>query len=131
MLNLKQVIGLARSMGQKLKELGEPITVNAICPGLVPTGLNLGNPLMDVTPKEFFTPQATIVRAVERIIEDDSLTAQILECSVEDIVARPVLPYLNAAAEFIGAGKFKELISHEATSEFSAKQGKELTAMEI
>lgn len=116
----------------RTKELGEPITVNVICPGLVPTALNDGNPVMNVTPKEFLTPQATIVKAVQKIIDDDALTAQVFEACVDDVVAREGLPYLSPAAEFIGAGKYKDLMKHSgATAEFSAIQGRSLQSMEV
>lgn len=123
---------MARAVGLRVKELGEPITVNAICPGLVPTALNEGNPVMDATPEEFLTPQATIVKAVQKIIDDDSLNAQVLEACVDDVAARPGLPYLSPAAEFIGAGKYKNFMRHSgATAEFSATQGQGLQAMEV
>ncbi|OAL39413.1 hypothetical protein AYO20_01283 [Fonsecaea nubica] len=103
------VVGLARSLGQRLKDDGEPITVNAICPGAVPTAI-FSKELADALPSEVITPTSTIVEAIKYILQDATVTGQAIECSGREFSARPVLPYLNEAAEFTSGGKYKELI---------------------
>ncbi|KAH0831571.1 hypothetical protein AYO21_01775 [Fonsecaea monophora] len=104
------VVGLARSLGQRLKDDGEPITINAICPGAVPTAI-FSKELADALPSEVITPTSTIVEAIKYILQDATVTGQAIECSGREFSARPVLPYLNEAAEFTSGGKYKELIS--------------------
>ena len=77
------IVGLVRAMAKRLQILEEPITVNCICPGLVDTGLT--GVLMAVSPPEWVTPKSTIVRAVTGFVDNDSLTGQVAECSVENI----------------------------------------------
>lgn len=45
------------------------ITINCLCPGLVPTGLT--EPLMDLSPPQLITPVDRIVSVVDSFIQDN------------------------------------------------------------
>lgn len=112
------VVGLTRAMGRRLKQSGVPVTVNCVCPGLVPTPL-VGI-LPEVCPPEFLTPVSTVVKAIEGFLNDSSVTGQAAECSGENVYYRPMAEYSDkgssdksvpkleaksyAAAEFIMSG---------------------------
>ena len=86
-------------MAKRLQRLGEPITVNCICPGLVDTGLT--GVLIAVSPPEYLTPKSTIVRAVAGFIDDDSMTGQVAECSVDNIHYRKQPEWGDQGADFV------------------------------
>ena len=62
-----QVVGFVRSIGPMLRD--DNISINCLCPGLVPTGLT--EPLMDMTPQQFITPLDRIVSAVDDFLDDN------------------------------------------------------------
>ena len=93
-----QVVGLTRSMGGALK--AEPITVNCICPGLVPTGL-LPHSFSAALKPEMITPASTIVTAINTFLTDRSLTGQAAECSGREIIYRPSSEPENEAAKLM------------------------------
>ncbi|EXJ66929.1 uncharacterized protein A1O5_10124 [Cladophialophora psammophila CBS 110553] len=99
------IVGLVRAMARRLTTLGEPITVNCICPGLVDTGLT--GVLMSVAPPEYVTPKSTIVRAVMGFVEDDSLTGQAAECSIDKIHYRKQPEWGDEGAEYIMTNKLE------------------------
>ena len=104
------VVGLTRSLAQALQGRGESITVNCLCPGLVPTALP-AQALIDAFPKDRITPISTIVRAVEQFIADDSITGQAAECSGDEIHYRPAYSFSDDNADYLVSGKFaKEII---------------------
>lgn len=92
-------------MAKRLQILGEPIRVNCICPGLVDTGLT--SVLMAVSPPEYVTPKSTIVRAVTSFVDDDSLTGQVAECSINNIHYRKQPEWGDDAAEYIMTNKLE------------------------
>jgi 15-hydroxyprostaglandin dehydrogenase (NAD) len=85
--------------------LGEPVTVNCICPGLVDTGLT--PMLMAVAPPEYVTPRSTIVQAVVGFVEDDTQSGQVAECSVDKIHYRQQPEWGDDAAEWIMSNKLE------------------------
>lgn len=111
-------------------EQNEPITVNAILPGMVATGI-LSADLVEGVPKQYRTPASLIVQAIENIINDSSITGQAIECSGEDIVFRPPPPFANEASEFTAGGKYRELSGPNAVLSFGEKQGKALESMQF
>lgn len=126
---LYQIVGLTRSIAARLQELHEPITVNCVCPGLVPTPL-VSSALVAAYPKDMLTPTETIVRAVEGFLNDDGVTGQAAECSGVEIHYRPVLPFSNEAAEYIVSGKYVELgIDGEEIMRESEEKGKKFERM--
>lgn len=94
----------------------EPITVNCILPGLVATPL-ANAALLAAYPKDMVTPDTVIVKAVNNFLEDPSLTAQVAECSGQEIFYREILPYSNAAAEYMSPGKLEGKIDFGAALE--------------
>lgn len=121
------VVGLTRSLAQNLQSRGETITVNCLCPGLVPTALP-PQALIDAFPKSRLTPISTIVRAIEQFIADESITGQAAECSGLDIHYRPAYTYSDDNAEYLVGGKFaKEVtIDRDLLLHDSVKKGKQL-----
>jgi len=99
------IVGLTRAMAARLQTRNEPITVNCICPGLVETGLTPA--LMAVTLPEYVTPKSTIVRAVVGFVEDDTVSGQVAECSVEKIYYRKQPEWGDDAAEWIMSNKLE------------------------
>ncbi|KIW86360.1 hypothetical protein Z517_01756 [Fonsecaea pedrosoi CBS 271.37] len=107
------IVGFVRSLGLRIKTLGDPITVNCICPGLVPTPL-ANTALLAAIPEAMQTPTSTIIEAVNLFINDASLSGQVAECSGTDVILREGLPYANAAAEYMGEGKSADRIDFAA-----------------
>jgi len=88
-------IGLVRSMGgnQALKK--QNITVNAVCPNFVATGL-APRELLKVMQEKFphyITPASTIVKAFNMFLEDDSRSGQVAECVLDEVFIREQHPY--------------------------------------
>jgi hypothetical protein len=106
-----------------MKELDEPITVNAILPGMVATGI-LSSDIVAGVPTEYRTPASLIVKAIETIIDDSSITGQAIECSGSEIVFRPPLPFVNAASEYTAGGKYRENADPNAVLQFGQQKGK-------
>lgn len=116
-------------MGQQLKQSGEPITVNCICPGLVPTNI-MPDAITQATPKEHITPLTTVVRAVEGFINDDSLQGQAAECSAQSITYRPQLEYADETTKFIYSGVATANADREALARQLAEK-KEILATSL
>jgi 15-hydroxyprostaglandin dehydrogenase (NAD) len=91
-------------MGPNL--LVEDITVNAILPAFVPTGL-APKELLAVWPERYITPISTVLRAYHQFIDDGTLTGQCGECSVDQIHFRPVLDYPDESQRWIGQESMK------------------------
>jgi 15-hydroxyprostaglandin dehydrogenase (NAD) len=104
------VVGLTRSLAQGLIQRQETITVNCLCPGLVPTALP-GQAIIDAFPKDRLTPISTIVRAVEEFLADGKITGQAAECSGENIHYRPAHAWSDDNAEYLAGGKFAKEIN--------------------
>ncbi|EXJ62992.1 hypothetical protein A1O7_03436 [Cladophialophora yegresii CBS 114405] len=92
------VVGLTRSMGAALVKEG--ITVNCICPGIVPSGL-LPEAFTNALQADMITPTSTIVKAINNFLADDSLTGQVAECSGQDVIYRPPYEPENEAARYM------------------------------
>lgn len=89
-------------MGLRLTQLGSPITVNCICPGLVPTNI-MPDAITQATPPEHVTPLSTVVRAVENFVLDEKrvFQGQVAECSAQDVSMRLPNEYKDEATRFI------------------------------
>jgi len=124
------VVGLTRSLGAILKEKQEPITVNCLCPGLVPTNI-VPKALIDAYPEEKLTPISTIIKAVEGFINDDSITGQAAECSGKNVYYVPVKEYPDPEAEYLVGGKFATeiAIDPQVMGKESIEKGKKLDAL--
>jgi hypothetical protein len=106
-----------------MEELNEPITVNAIIPGVVATAI-LPDDVVNSIPEKFRTPVSLIVKAIETILDDSSINAQAIECSASDICSRPPPHFVNEAAEFTAGGKYKEALKSDTIMNFGAQAGK-------
>lgn len=104
------IVGLTRALAKRLKTLGEPITVNCICPALVDTGI--AQTPMAVAPPEYVTPKSTVVRAVAGFVDDDSLTGQVAECSGENIYYRNQPEWANDGSKYVLTGLEADIIKH-------------------
>ncbi|EXJ75451.1 uncharacterized protein A1O5_02147 [Cladophialophora psammophila CBS 110553] len=103
------VIGLTRSLAYRLQKRCERITVNAICPAFVATGLVNPN-LVKRVPEKYITPAATIVRAVHGFVQDRGLTGEVAECSGSEIFYRPGLSFSNEGSEWLMTGGLKSFL---------------------
>ncbi|KAF9731753.1 hypothetical protein PMIN06_007676 [Paraphaeosphaeria minitans] len=93
------VVGFVRAAGPILVKEG--ITVNAICPAFIPTGL-CPPEILPLWPEEHITPLSTVVKAIEAILADDSLTAETIELSQENIYFRKPVDWANESQRWIG-----------------------------
>ena len=78
-----ELIGFVRSVAPVLAE--ENITINAICPTLIETGLMPAQFRHLWDPKQL-TPMSTATKAYDAILEDDSMTGQTIELTLDDLV---------------------------------------------
>jgi 15-hydroxyprostaglandin dehydrogenase (NAD) len=117
-------------MAQTLKLRGEPITVNCLCPGVVPTGL-MPQTIVDSMPREMVTGVSTMVKAISTFLADDSITGQAAECSGDDVIYREPYEPENEAARYMLSGKWitnangKEIQKHveEKTQCYNVMEG--------
>lgn len=80
-----------------------------MCPAFVPTGL-INPELIKRVPIRYVTPTDTIVRAVEKFIDDESLNGEVAECSGDEIFYRPVYAFTNEGSEWVMSGGLKALL---------------------
>lgn len=106
-------IGLARSMGENAGLQAENITINAICPSFVPTGLAPPEMLkckstiwcfllilvMEDKFPHYITPASTIVKAFNMFLDDDSLSGKAAECVIDKIYLRDQHPVCSSRTE--------------------------------
>jgi len=93
------VVGFVRAAGPVFVK--ENITVNAICPGFIPT--NLCPPeILKVWPKEHITPLSTAIKAIDAFLDDDTMTGQTVELSQENIYFREMVDWVNESQKWIG-----------------------------
>jgi 15-hydroxyprostaglandin dehydrogenase (NAD) len=112
-MNKAQVVGLTRSLAYRLAKRGEAITVNTVCPALVLIGL-IPADIAKKVPQEFITPSATVVRAVESFIADQSLTGQVVECSGQELFYHPTPTFSNPGTEWVMTGGVKRILDEHA-----------------
>lgn len=93
------LIGLTRSTGSVLLQ-AEQISVNAICPAFVATGL-CPPAIMAAFPKDHFTPMSTIIKAYDAILNDDQMTAQVIEVSLDRLYYRKQPEYVDESVKWI------------------------------
>ena len=110
-----------------MKQLQEPITVNCICPGLVPTNI-MPTTISKATPDEHVTPLSTIVKAVEDFIMDaeGKYQGEAAECSGTSIVMRPRNEYKDAATRYIYSGDAYTKVDREKLVQEVASKKEEL-----
>lgn len=83
-------IGLIRSLGLDKSLMSDGITFNAICPGVVETGM--APPVLydyiRKTMPDIITPMSTVLKAFNMILEGN-MTGDAFECSGDQVVLRP------------------------------------------
>ncbi|KAJ5726905.1 hypothetical protein N7493_005932 [Penicillium malachiteum] len=92
------LIGLTRALGPLFDQ--QNIQVNAICPAFVLTGL-CPKDIRDRFPKEHVTPMSTIIKAYETFINDDSLSGQTVEVSLNQLYFRTQPDYPNESQRWL------------------------------
>ena len=102
-------MGLTRSLAHRLQKRGELIRVNAVCPAFVPTGL-INPELIKRIPKHYVTPTATVIKAVEQFIGDESLTGQVVETSGEELIYHRLPEPTNEGSKWVMSGGLKTLL---------------------
>ncbi|OAL26894.1 hypothetical protein AYO20_09927 [Fonsecaea nubica] len=88
-----------------MRILGEKITVNCICPGLVPTAI-ISASYVATANQDAITPPSLIVDCVYKILGDDSLNGACLEVVGKEIIERPEPAPANWAAEYLLGDEF-------------------------
>lgn len=96
----------------------ENITLNAICPGPVNTGISPD--MVKVVPLEKMTPVKLVIDAFEKFIDDDSLSGEICETSNENMYFREHLEYSDDIAkqlnkDMLNAAMMKSFYERGAT----------------
>lgn len=95
---IPQLIGLTRAVGPKF--CTEGITVNAILPAFVVTGLAPAG-LVDAMPKEHLTPMSTILKAYDAFLDDDKMSGETVECSGDQLYFRKKPEYANDSQRWL------------------------------
>ena len=108
-----------------MREEKLPITVNCLCPGIVPTNI-VSAEMIAAFPSEFVTPLSVIVKAVNMVLSDDSVNGQALECNGQEIKARDPPAFLNGAARFTAGGGYQNDLSADALQRYSERKGREM-----
>jgi hypothetical protein len=116
-------------MAQTLKLRDEPVTVNCLCPGIVPTGL-MPQTIVDSMPHEMVTWVSTIVKAINAFLADDSITGQSAECSGEDVIYRQPYEPENEAARYMLSGKWIESADGEELQKHKGEKARCYNVME-
>jgi len=93
------VVGFVRAAGPIMVKEG--ITVNAICPGFIPT--NLCPPqILEVWPKEHITPLSTAIKAIDAFLGDETMSGQTVELSQKQIYFRQCVDWANDSQKWVG-----------------------------
>lgn len=90
-------------MGRHCTRQETSITVNCVCPGLVRTNI-MPEAISDATPKEHLTQVSTVVSAIEKFLNDDSLNGQAAECSGSNIYIVPPKDWADETTKYIYSG---------------------------
>ncbi|KAL1900980.1 hypothetical protein Sste5346_002043 [Sporothrix stenoceras] len=80
----------------RVLRIKDNIRINCIRPGFVPT--SLAPPGMIKAAEDIITPLETIVKALNKILDDKTLSGAALECSMDKILLTPEPEFLNGEA---------------------------------
>ncbi|GAB7349167.1 hypothetical protein MBLNU459_g8103t1 [Dothideomycetes sp. NU459] len=94
------LVGLARSAGPIFLRQ-DNITVNTILPAFVPTNLCPSH-VLHLFPKEHITPMTTVLKAFDTFLDDDKMTGQTVELSLDNLYFRVKPEYANASQKWLG-----------------------------
>ncbi|EXJ57749.1 uncharacterized protein A1O5_12539 [Cladophialophora psammophila CBS 110553] len=103
------VIGLVRSAGQRLLK-SEGITLNAICPGPVLTGIDAD--MLKHIPKDCLTPIQLLMDAFDMSI-DEGISGAVIECSNKKMYLREPVDYCDECARFLSVDLTKAEVFHQ------------------
>lgn len=94
------LVGLTRAAGPVLlKEFS--ITLNCICPAFVKT--NLCPPhMLSMFPTEHVTPMSTVIKALDTFLDDDIMTGQTVELSLDQLYFRKQPKWANKSQQWLG-----------------------------
>lgn len=91
------LVGLTRALAPKAAE--HNITINAICPAMVRTGLAPPE-LLDAYPEKYITPMSTIMRAYDELMDEERrANGQVVEASQGELYYREQYKPLHTAKE--------------------------------
>lgn len=94
------VVGFTRACGSDSPLAKENITVNCICPAFVVT--NLCPPhMLERFPKEHITPMSTVTKALDRFLENGSMTGQCVELSLGELYHREEIECPNESQRWL------------------------------
>lgn len=94
------LVGLTRAAGPMLLK-GSSITLNCICPAFIKT--NLCPPhIRDTFPEEHVTPMSTVMKAIDTFIDDDTMTGQTVELSLDQLYFRKQPEWANKSQKWLG-----------------------------
>jgi NAD(P)-dependent dehydrogenase (short-subunit alcohol dehydrogenase family) len=116
-------------MAQALQYRKEAITVNCLCPGVVPSGL-MPQTVIDNMPPELVTWPSTMVKAINQFLADDSITGEAAECSGTDVIYRPAYKPENEAAKFMTSGAAFASVDFAQIQQHTEEKAKHYTIME-
>ncbi|MCJ1311467.1 hypothetical protein MMC25_005138 [Agyrium rufum] len=95
------LIGLVRSVGPKFQR-DDNITVNAIMPAFIITGLAPKGLVETLEQKGHVTPMSSILKAYDAFIEDDSKTGETVEVSGQTLYWRKPVEFANESQRWLG-----------------------------
>lgn len=78
------VVGLVRALAPVY--LKDKITINCLCPTLIETNLMPKHMVREFHVPEETTPMSTALKAIDRVVQDHSLTGQIMELTLNEVV---------------------------------------------
>ncbi|KIV77299.1 hypothetical protein PV11_09106 [Exophiala sideris] len=90
-------IGLVRSAGPRLLKT-DGITLNAICPGIVMTGIDAE--AMKIIPERYHTPMKLLMDAFDKCIDED-ISGAVIEISSKEIYLRDPVDYCDETCRFL------------------------------
>lgn len=92
------LVGLTRSAASVF--IKENITINAICPAFIKTNLAPKH-VLDKFPKEHETPMSTALKAIDQFIDNDKMTGEAVELSLENLYFRKQPEYSNESQAWL------------------------------
>jgi 15-hydroxyprostaglandin dehydrogenase (NAD) len=93
------VVGLVRSLAPVYAK--DNITINSLCPTLIETNLMPKEYVREFHVPEETTPMSTVLKAIDRIVQDSSLTGQVMELTLDKVVFKPRPEYSTPNVEWM------------------------------
>ena len=109
------LIGLTRSLGKSLLQ-EDNISLNAILPAFVATGLAPPGAIEAIDKRGHLTPMSTILKAYGTFLEDGGMTGQTVEASLDKLFFRMPVEYPNESQRWMAEdpdGVWAEMFSRQ------------------